>query len=177
MRRTISLPAVCLATGLVLTGCGGTDSGADGTTGGHGGHGSSDGATDGDGSQAGAAAPGEPADASEADRTIEVEARDIAFDPTTVEVAAGETVTFVVTNTGEALHEFTLGDAAAQEQHAEEMESGHAGEAHHGPNSITVEPGRTEELTWRFESAGELEYACHVPGHYEAGMRGTVTVS
>lgn len=167
MRRTISLPAACLVAGLVLAGCGGADSGSDGATGGHGGH----------GGVASAGGTGEPAEASAADRTIEVEARDIAFDPTSIEVATGETVTFVVTNTGEALHEFTLGDAAMQEQHAEEMEGGHAGEAHHGPNSVTVEPGGTAELTWRFEDAGELEYACHVPGHYEAGMRGTITVS
>ncbi|MBW3658827.1 MAG: cupredoxin family protein [Actinobacteria bacterium] len=169
MRRAISLPAACLAAGLVLAGCGGTDGSGD-ATGGHdagGGH----------GAHGGPVVAGGPADASDADRTIEVEARDIAFDPTSIEVAAGETVTFVVTNAGETLHEFTLGDASAQEEHAEEMEGGHAGEARHGPNSVTVEPGETAELTWRFEAAGELEYACHVPGHYEAGMRGTITVA
>lgn len=162
MGRMRRVAAVWLAVAS-LAACGG----ADGTSGGHAGHGG------------GGAAEhaGGPADGSEADRTIEVEARDIAFDPTSIEVAAGETVTFVVTNTGEVLHEFTLGDAVAQQEHAEEMEGGHAGGAHHGPNSITVEPGETAELTWRFEDAGELEYACHVPGHYEAGMRGTITVS
>lgn len=49
--------------------------------------------------------------------------------------------------------------------------------AHDLPNSITPQPGETSQLTWRFGDAASLEYACHEPGHYEAGMRGRITVS
>jgi uncharacterized cupredoxin-like copper-binding protein len=118
---------------------------------------------------------GEPADPSEATRTIEVEAFDMAFDPDQVEVAAGEVVTFVVTNTGEAVHEFVLGDAAMQAEHAHQMaDDGHA---HDDPNAISLAPGETKELTWRFVEAGTVEYGCHEPGHYEAGMHGEMTIS
>lgn len=157
-RTTTSLLAALLVAALALTGCGGTDDA------GHGGHDEA----------AGVGATADPADAA---RTIEVTTLDaMLFDPPTIEVAAGETVTFVVTNTGEAVHEFVLGDAATQEEHAEEMEGSDHGVAHDDPNGITVPPGETAELTWRFGEAGTVEYACHLPGHYEAGMRGSVTV-
>lgn len=65
---------------------------------------------------------GEPTDADEATRTVEVTTLDtMAFQPDTIDVSAGEAVTFVVTNTGRAVHEFTLGDAAMQQEHADAM--------------------------------------------------------
>jgi uncharacterized cupredoxin-like copper-binding protein len=120
---------------------------------------------------------GAPADAQEADRIVEITALDtMAFEPAAIELAAGETVTFRVTNAGQAAHEFTLGDAAMQREHAEAMSHMPGGMPHDLPNSIRLEPGETRELTWRFGAAAELEYACHEPGHYEAAMRGRIGV-
>lgn len=124
---------------------------------------------------------GEPADAADADRTIEVDANDdLSYDPDAVDVAADETITFVVTNTGETVHEFTLGDQAAQDEHeaemAEMMEEGEMME-HDEPNTLSLEPGETGELTWHFTGSGEVLYACHEPGHYAGGMIGSITVS
>jgi uncharacterized cupredoxin-like copper-binding protein len=117
------------------------------------------------------------ADASDADRTIEVMALDtMAFEPSSIEVAAGETITFVVTNAGEQVHEFTLGDSEMQQEHAESMEHMPAGMAHDRPNSITLQAGETKQLTWRFGDAA-LEFVCHRPGHYEAGMHGRITLA
>lgn len=125
---------------------------------------------------AGEGTVGEPADASEATRSVEVEAFDIAFDPESITLEAGEVVTFVVTNTGEAVHEFTLGDSAMQQEHAEEMAEMGSDMAHDEPYSVSLQPGETKELTWRFADGGTVEYACHEPGHYEAGMRGEISV-
>ena len=47
---------------------------------------------------------------------------------------------------------------------------------HHDGNSVLVEPGKTAELTWTFGTATELEFACNIPGHYQSGMVGKVTV-
>ena len=47
---------------------------------------------------------------------------------------------------------------------------------HDMPNAIHVAPGETKEITWRFGDA-DLEYACHEPGHYDAGMRGQITIA
>jgi uncharacterized cupredoxin-like copper-binding protein len=49
--------------------------------------------------------------------------------------------------------------------------------AHEDPNSVLVEPGKTAELTWTFSKAGNLEFACNIPGHYQAGMVGKLTVT
>lgn len=121
---------------------------------------------------------GEPGDPADADRTVEIEANDsLKFDPDSVEVTAGETVTFVITNTGNLDHEFVLGDEAAQADMEAEMADMEGGmEMHHDPNAITLPAGETMELTWTFTTAGEVLFGCHVPGHYDAGMRGTVTV-
>lgn len=111
------------------------------------------------------------ASADEADRMVEVTTLDtMAFEPSTINVSAGETVTFVVTNIGQTVHDFSLGDAAMQQEHAGEV-------ADHEANSITLQPGETKLLTWRFEDAGTLEYSCHEPGHYQAGMRGQITIT
>lgn len=121
---------------------------------------------------------GGPAEVSEASRTVELTASDaLTSVPSTIEVSAAETVTFAVTNGGKAVHEFTLGDPAMQQEHAGMMAHIPAGMGHDAPNSITLEPGETKRLAWRFGHAGTLEYACHVPGHYDAGMRGRITIT
>ena len=120
---------------------------------------------------------GEPAVTDQATRTIEVATLDtMTFAPRSLTVAAGETVTFRVTNNGQAVHDFTLGDAAMQQAHADEMAQMGGAMAADGPNSLTLQPGETKQLTWRFGDAGTLEYACHEAGHYEAGMRGQITI-
>jgi uncharacterized cupredoxin-like copper-binding protein len=121
---------------------------------------------------------GGPAAADEAARTVKVTALDTTkFEPSRINVSAGEAVTFVVTNTGQAVHDFTLGDAAMQQEHAEMMAHVPAGRAHDTPNSVTLEPGTTKQLTWRFGDSATLEYGCHEAGHYQAGMRGQVVVT
>lgn len=133
---------------------------------------------------------GKPAKASQADRTVEVELRDVAFEPRKIEVGAGETVHFKMKNTGQLLHEFNIGTPAMHQAHQKErqqmLESGmmtatsmdmskHGGHMKHDdPNAVILEPGKSAELTWTFPKAMTLEFACNVPGHYEAGMVGDI---
>jgi uncharacterized cupredoxin-like copper-binding protein len=118
-----------------------------------------------------------------------------------MEIKAGETVRFVLKNDGALLHEFNLGKAASHAAHQKEMAAmfqngtlsptaahdmskmDHAmggmkmvGMEHDDPNSVLVEPGAREELIWTFSDATDLEFACNVPGHYQSGMVGKVTV-
>lgn len=121
--------------------------------------------------------PGDPADA---DRSIEVDANDdLTFEPAQIQVAAGETITFVVTNTGSIPHDFTIGDEATQDAHeegmAEMIESGEMG-VHADPNAVVLEAGETKELTWTFTETGTVLIGCHQPGHYAGGMKGAVEV-
>ncbi len=109
-------------------------------------------------------------------RTIEVTALDeLAYDPASIEVEAGETVRFVVSNAGEVEHEFVLGDMDMQEM-AEEQMSGGMGEHVQAMASLRIASGQTAETTVTFAEPGELFYACHVGGHYRGGMGGTITV-
>lgn len=90
--------------------------------------------------------------------------------------AAGETVRFQVTNSGSMAHEFYLGDAEAQEHHAQAM-ADMGGAPMHDEDGISVEPGATGTLEYTFEEAGEVLAGCHEPGHYEAGMVAGMTVA
>lgn len=118
---------------------------------------------------------GQPGDPADADREIRIEALDtLEFDPALVEVDEGEVVTFVVTNAGSNIHEFTLGDEDFQMAHEEEMSMDGMGED--TPYSVALDPGETKELTWVFSESGEVMYGCHQPGHYEGGMVGTITM-
>lgn len=123
---------------------------------------------------------GELADPAEADRVIEVTADDdFSFTPDPIQVRVGEVVTLRVTNVGVLEHDFTLGDHQLQLAHDAEMaEMAETGTqmGHGDPNALTLEPGKTVELTWRFTAPGLIEVGCHVPGHYAAGMHAAVEV-
>ena len=120
---------------------------------------------------------GEPS-AEDADRVVDVTMTDNAFDPNTIEVEAGETITFNFTNDGALAHDAFIGDAEAQEEHGESMDSGDM-EGHNmdDGDALLLEPGKSGELTHTFEESGEILIGCHQPGHYEAGMKSTVTVT
>lgn len=141
---------------------------------------------------------GEPAPAAKATRTVEVLLKDIAFEPGSLQVKAGETVRFVLVNEGKLPHEFNLGDKAMHAEHQKEMIAmqgkmftagmnhegmahGHTmdhgdGHGHAGGNTVLVMPGQRAELTWTFRKSAPIEFACNVPGHYQAGMVGPVTI-
>jgi uncharacterized cupredoxin-like copper-binding protein len=108
---------------------------------------------------------------------IEVTLTDaMRIEPDPITVPAGVPITFVVTNTGQIDHEFMLGDEAEQAEHEQEMlEPGAM--VHDHSYAIAVKPGQTKELVYTFDAAGQLLAGCHIPGHYPAGMKATVTVT
>jgi uncharacterized cupredoxin-like copper-binding protein len=113
-------------------------------------------------------------------RTIELDMNDtMRFHQHDIEVTQGETIRFVVKNSGQLPHEFVLGTREDLAAHAKEMAQ-HAAAGHHmahdEPNMISVDPGKTGEVVWQFTQAGVVDFACLVPGHFEAGMKGRVVV-
>lgn len=129
-----------------------------------------------DGHQGQASGAGEPGNADKVDRTVEIRAMDtMRYDKPRLKAKAGETIKFVVTNAGKLRHEFMIGDAEEQREHAEMMKQ-MPDMVHADANMITVEPGETKSLVWQFTKTGTVEIACHIPGHYEAGMKSKVTV-
>ena len=108
-------------------------------------------------------------------RTVEVVTTDqMRYEPAAFEFAVGDRVRFSVRNPGAVPHELFVGTAQEQATHETEMQAGHA--MHDHANSVTVEPGKTDMLELTFARAGTLEIGCHIPGHWDAGMRGTITV-
>ena len=107
------------------------------------------------------------------ERMIEISIRHSAFEPETLQVERGTEVTFVLRNTDPIDHEFIVGDAGVQDVHERGTE------AHHGakPGEVSIPAGATRRTTYVFDTAGTLIYGCHLPGHYDYGMRGTVEVT
>lgn len=111
-----------------------------------------------------------------ANRTIEIRMTDaMRFAPDKLEVRQGDTVRFVHLNTGRVMHEFVLGTRAELDEHAALMKKFPDME-HDEPYMAHVQPGKTGEVVWTFNRAGEFDFACLIPGHYEAGMVGHITV-
>ena len=112
-----------------------------------------------------------PASATPSIRTVHVGIHYSAFSLDSIEVAPGETVRFVVTNTDPIDHEFIIGDRAVQIAHERGTEAFHPPR----PGEITIPAGETVRTTFTFGER-DLLFGCHLPGHYVYGMRGTVEV-
>lgn len=112
-------------------------------------------------------------------RTIEIDINHSSFGVGRIDIEEGETVEFVLRNQDPIDHEFIIGDARSQAAHEEGTE------AHHDarPTEVTIPAGETVETTVVFEEDGELAtadpllFGCHLPGHYDYGMRGVIDVS
>lgn len=119
---------------------------------------------------------GREGDPKKATRTIKVDMSDrMRFSPQTLEIQRGEIVRLQVKNSGKTMHEMVLGTMAELKQHAKLMRK-HPGMEHDEPYMAHVAPGKTERIVWNFSQPGEFYYGCLVPGHFDAGMIGKITV-
>ena len=124
-------------------------------------------------------AAGEPGDPGTPSRNVTVAMTDdsgvMAFHTSLRLVNRNEQIRFTVTNRGSIEHEFIIDSAERNAEHKAAM----ARDPHMMPsskNGVRLGPGKSGELLWKFSKAGTFEYACLIPGHYEAGMHGTLTV-
>lgn len=97
------------------------------------------------------------------------------FTPDKISVKAGDTVRFVVRNTGKAEHEMVIGTSSELREHAHLMRNMPMAR-HAEANQVSLAPGQQGVLIWKFDRPGTVGFACLLPGHYEAGMVGKVTV-
>jgi len=109
-------------------------------------------------------------------RTVRMAMSDrMRFTPDAITVTEGETVRILVRNDGRLNHEFVLGTREAHEEHAALMLR-FPNMEHDEPYMAHVAPGKTGEIVWTFNRAGEFGFACLIAGHYQAGMVGKVVV-
>lgn len=116
-------------------------------------------------------------DAEATRRTITLDmGDDMRFTPAHLSMRLGETARLRAANKGQLMHEIVLGTQASLDEHARLMQRFPTME-HAEPYMAHVAPGQTGELVWNFNRAGSFDFACLIPGHYQAGMRGTITVA
>lgn len=191
--RTIVHPLIATATAVVLSAAAHA---AEMRSGGHGsGHGN---AMTGQGHAASVAEIGMPGKAADATRTVEITMTDNRYSTENLSVTKGETIRFVIKNKGELVHEFNIGTPKMHTRHQKNMEmmvehgvleadrinyarmkmdmGGGKTMEHNDPNSALLEPGKNAEIVWKFTHNADLEFACNVPGHYDAGMAGKLHV-
>ena len=135
---------------------------------------------------------GEKGDSSEVDRVIEIKMYDNYFEPNEINIKRGETIKFIIQNFGSLVHEFNIATKKMHLEHQPEMLKMMENEillsdkidyekmkkiaktdhsmAHSHSNSVLLEPNKSGEITWKFNTEVTLEAACNVPGHYESGM-------
>lgn len=119
---------------------------------------------------------GQPGQAAQVARTIQIDMSDsMRFSPSSISVHAGETIKFVLTNSGKVKHEFVLGTEKDLQEHYQQMLKVPEME-HDDPNMVTVEPGKSGTVIWKFTKTGTVDFACLLPGHYDAGMKGAVRI-
>ena len=123
-----------------------------------------------------ASAAGRPGDPAKVSRTIEVTMDDnMRFSPSQLSVKAGETVRFFVRNSGKVPHELVIGTLSELQEHAEMMRK-MPDMKHAEPNMVNLAAGKRGGIVWQFAQAGNVDFACLLPGHLEAGMKGSIRV-
>jgi len=127
--------------------------------------------------EAHASAAGKAGDPAKVSRTIALNMDDtMRFTPSQVSVKAGETIRFFIKNSGKIPHEVVIGTMSELKEHAAMMRK-IPDMKHAEPNMITLNAGQRGGIVWQFDKAGEVAFACLIPGHMEAGMIGKVTVN
>ncbi len=107
------------------------------------------------------------------DRSVSVSMQDtmrFVFSPELLELENGETIEFSVRNDGQIQHEFSIGNAEEQVKHAIMMQK-MPDMKHNDPNTVSLSPGESATLSWKFMGKDTVVFACNIPGHFEAGMK------
>jgi len=134
----------------------------------------------------------------EVSRIIKVVMYDNYYEPSSFQIKAGETIKFEVENAGKLVHEFNIANKMMHIKHQPEMlkmaENGillafsidkekmkkmakmDKSMGHSHSNSVLLEPKQKGNIIWKFDDAVNIEVACNVPGHYQAGMIAKVDI-
>lgn len=119
---------------------------------------------------------GREGDPKKVTRTIKVDMSDtMRFTPDVITVKRGQTVRFIASNSGQQMHEMVLGTIDELKAHAALMRK-FPNMEHADANMAHVKPGAQGDIVWQFSKAGEYQFACLMPAHFEAGMVGKVVV-
>ncbi|MDH3762859.1 MAG: hypothetical protein OEU50_17920 [Gammaproteobacteria bacterium] len=113
-----------------------------------------------------------------ADRVISVSMQDsmqYSFEPELGSLKQGEVIEFRVSNDGNIQHEFSIGNAEDQVEHALMMKN-MPNMKHSDPNTVSLAPGESAILSWKFLGKDTVVFSCNIPGHFEAGMKHVLVI-
>ena len=135
---------------------------------------------------------GEKGNPAEVVKVIKVKMYDNYYEPSEFKIKKNQTIKFIVYNYGEFVHEFNIATKEMHLKHQSEMIKMVENEilladridkkkmkemskkdnsmSHSHSNSVLIEPNKSAEIIWKFNTEAKLEAACNVPGHYEVGM-------
>ena len=141
---------------------------------------------------------GSKGDETDVTRVIKVVMYDNYYEPSSFQIKEGETIKFEVENAGMLVHEFNIANKMMHMKHQPEMikmaENGillafsidkekmkkmakmDKSMGHSHSNSVLLEPKQKGDIIWKFDNAANIEVACNVPGHYQAGMIAKVNI-
>ncbi|MCT9000322.1 cupredoxin domain-containing protein [Chelativorans intermedius] len=124
---------------------------------------------------------GKPGEAAAAGRSVTITMKEnddgaMVFEPASLKIEEGETIRLTFVNEGELEHEFVMDVHESILEHKALMEKFPEME-HDDPNAVRLGAGAKGEIVWTFAKAGEFEFACLIPGHYESGMKGDIIVT
>ena len=135
---------------------------------------------------------GEKGAPNKVDKVIKIKMYDNYFEPSEINIKKNQTIRFIIHNHGEFVHEFNIATKEMHLKHQPEMikmveyeilladkidkkkmkeisKKDHS-MSHSHSNSVLLEPNKSGEIIWKFNTDSKLEAACNVPGHYESGM-------
>jgi nitrite reductase (NO-forming) len=96
------------------------------------------------------------ATASSGTTAVTLKASEFKFSPSSIEVPVGQKVTFTLDNTGVVEHDITIQAAGF---------------------TLLAKAGQVATGEFTFNTAGVFDIICSIPGHKDAGMKGTLTVT
>lgn len=91
-------------------------------------------------------------------KVIDVTLTDFAITPAVIELQAGQPVQLVVTNAGPTIHDLVIAGLGLNVE------------------TMALETGQTETLTFTPNRTGTIETFCSIPGHKALGMVGSIQV-
>ncbi len=135
------------------------------------------GARDHGGDGSGSGTDGSPGSPAEVNRIVRIEALDRRFSVNQIQVRSGETIKFLITSKSSIPHEFVIASQDEHLEHRKMMQQMPDMKMDEEANAVTIDPGETKELIWRFGKDEDVEFACDIPGHAEQGMAGKFHVT
>jgi len=109
-------------------------------------------------------------------QTVDVKLSEFSIDVSEKNYTPGKTYHFVITNNGNTSHEFMIMPKSEGNMSGMSME-------HMDSMALAmvddIQPGETKTLDYTFTTSAantQPEFACYIAGHYEAGMKQTVSV-